>query len=146
MQLHDAVPTTGALDIILRGPDGRIKQRLQLPNLVVDAGKAWMAARMVGTPAAMSHMALGSGTVAPAAGNTTLGAELGRVALAAQSSAGKVSTYSATFGAGVATGAVTEAGILNAAANGTLLNRATFPVVNKEANDTLQINWTVTQN
>lgn len=145
MQFKDTAKYKGELEIVLFDAAGKVKERRQVPNLVVTSGLTWLAARAVGTPTAMSHMAVGSGSVAPALANTTLGAELGRVALSSQTSAGAVATFSATFGAGTGTGAVTEAGIFNAGAAGTMLNRAVFAVVNKGANDTMQINWTLTQ-
>ena len=52
--------------------------------------------------------------------------------------------YVASFGAGTGTGAITEAGLLNASSSGTLLCRTVFSVINKGANDTLGITWTVT--
>jgi hypothetical protein len=146
MKLNDQPQAHGKLEICLFDQHGQLKDRRSVDNLLVTSGLNWMAARLVGTPTAMSHMAIGSGAVAPAPANAALGNELGRAALTAQNSANNVATYSATFGAGVGTGAVTEAGIFNAAAAGTMLNRATFPVVNKGALDTMQINWTVTQN
>ena len=53
-------------------------------------------------------------------------------------------TYTATFAAGTGTGAVTEAGILNASSSGDLLCRTVFSVVNKGASDSMTITWTVT--
>ena len=50
-----------------------------------------------------------AGAVAPAAGDTTLGNELGRAALTSQNTAANVTTYAAGFAAGVGTGAITEA-------------------------------------
>lgn len=144
MQPKDFPQVRGRLKLVLTGPDGRVKEEREHENLVVTTGLAFIASRMVATSAnVMSHMALGSGAVAPALANTTLGTELGRVALANSSSAGAVATYTATFNPGVATGAVTEAGIFNANAAGTMLNRVTFPVVNKAAGDTLAVQWTV---
>jgi hypothetical protein len=99
---------------------------------------------MVGTPTAMSHMAIGSGTNDPVVGDTTLQTELGRVSLTSSASAGAVVTYIASFGAGTGTGAVTEAGILNASSAGTLLCRTEFAVVNKGADDSMTITWTIT--
>ena len=114
-------------------------------NLVVTAGKNLVASRLVGTtPAVMSHMAIGSGTTAAAAGNTALGTELGRVSLTSGSASSAVVTYVATFAAGTGTGAVTEAGLLNASSGGTLLCRTVFSVVNKGANDSMTVTWTVT--
>ena len=49
-----------------------------------------------------------------------------------------------TFSPGEAMGAITESGVFNAAAAGTMLCRQTFVVVNKDANDTLEITWKFT--
>ena len=116
----------------------------EIPNLVVTAGKNFIASRMTGSTTAMSHMAIGSTNTAAAAGDTGLGGELGRVALSSSSTTGAVTTYSATFPAGTGTGAVVEAGIFNASSSGTMLCRTTFAVVNKGANDTLSVTWQIT--
>lgn len=116
----------------------------EIPNLVVTAGKNFIASRMTGSTTAMSHMAIGSTNTAAAAGDTGLGGELGRVALSSSSTTGAVTTYSATFPAGTGTGAVVEAGVFNASSSGTMLCRTTFAVVNKGANDTLTITWQIT--
>lgn len=145
MRLNEQPTASGTLNIKLYDATGQIKDERNIDNLVVASGLAWMAARYVGTPTAMSHMAVGSGAVAPLPANTTLGAELGRAPLSAQTSLANVSTFSATFTQGVGAGAITEAAVFNAAAAGTMLNRATFPVINKGPLDTMQINWTVTQ-
>ena len=114
-------------------------------NLVVTAGKNYVASRIKDASAtAMSHMAVGSGTTAAAAGNTALGSELGRVSLTSIAVSNAVVTYTATFAAGTGTGAVTEAGILNASSSGTMLCRTVFSVVNKGANDSMTVTWTVT--
>lgn len=142
--IQETVKATGALQIKLYGPDGKLKQEQNVKNLVVTSGKGYIAGRMVGTPTAMSHMAIGSGTVDPAVGDTTLGTELGRVSLTSSAASGAVVTYIASFGAGTGTGAVTEAGIFNAGSSGTMLCRTEFAVVNKGADDSLSITWTVT--
>lgn len=142
--IQETVQATGTLQIKLYGPDGQLKQEQNVPNLVVTTGRGYIAGRMVGTPTAMSHMAIGSGTVAPAVGDTTLGTELGRVSLTSSVAAAAVVTYIASFGAGVGTGAVTEAGLFNAGSAGTMLCRTTYAVVNKGADDSLSITWTIT--
>ena len=145
--MEDFLKATGELEITLKDEFGNIKQTIMVPNLVVTVGKTFIASRMVGTSAAtMSHMAIGTSSTTPAAANTTLGAEAGRVTLASATSSTNVVSYSATFGAGTGTGAIVEAGILNAGTAGTLLCRTTFSVINKGANDTLTINWNVTIN
>ena len=55
-----------------------------------------------------------------------------------------VSVYVSAFEAGDATGAVTEAGIFNAASGGDMLCRTVFSVVNKAADDTMSVTWTIT--
>lgn len=142
--IQETVQATGTLQIKLYGPDGQLKQEQNVPNLVVTTGKGYIAGRMVGTPTAMSHMAIGSGTAAPAVGDTTLGTELGRVSLTSSVAAAAVVTYIASFGAGVGTGAVTEAGLFNAGSAGTMLCRTTYAVLNKGADDSLSITWTIT--
>lgn len=137
--VNDSIKATGHVTVRLNGD---VVQ--EIPNLVVTAGKNFIASRMTGSTTAMSHMAIGSSSTAAAVGDTALGAELGRVALSSSSTTGAVTTYSATFPAGTGTGAVVEAGILNAASSGTMLCRTTFAVVNKGANDTLTITWQVT--
>ena len=142
--IQETVKATGALQIKLYGPDGKLKQEQNVKNLVVTTGKGYIASRMVSTPTAMSHMAIGSGTVDPAVGDTTLGSELGRVSLTSSTAVAAVVTYIASFGAGTGTGAITEAGIFNAGTAGTMLCRTEFAVVNKGADDSLSITWTVT--
>tara|TARA_R100000458_G_scaffold23999_1_gene21561 strand:- start:598 stop:1032 length:435 start_codon:yes stop_codon:yes gene_type:complete len=133
---------------------GKVEVRLndevvrEIDNLVVTAGKGFVASSMIKTtsnsPAAMTHMAIGSNTTNPAAGDTALGTELGRVALTSGTVSGAVVTYVATFPAGTGTGAVVEAGILNASSGGTLLCHTEFDVVNKGSADAITITWTVT--
>jgi hypothetical protein len=140
----EQIKVTGQVNIQVFGKDGAVKESREIKNLVVTVGKEFIAARMVGTPTAMSHMALGSDNTAAAIGNTTLGSELGRVALASSGASGAVVTYTASFPAGTATGAVVEAGILNASSSGTLLCRTVFAVVNKGADDAMSVTWAIT--
>lgn len=145
MNPNENIKATGRLDIVVLGPDGGVKESVQVDNLVVTAGLGYIASRMKdATETAMSHMAIGSGTTAAAAGNTGLGTELGRVSLTSTTVTGSQVQYQATFGPGTGTGAVSEAGLFNAASNGTMLCRTVFSVVNKDAGDTLAITWTVT--
>ena len=138
--INDALKMKGRLQIHVN--DELVQE---VDNLVVTAGKGYVASRMKDTSAtAMSHMAIGSGSTAAAAGDTALGNELGRVALTSTTVSSAVVTYVASFPAGTGTGAVTEAGILNASSSGTLLCRTVFSVVNKGASDSMTVTWTVT--
>ena len=143
MNLNDTFKPTGELEIVVRGPDGNIKEIRRAKNLVVAAGKTYIANRMVGTASGiMSDMAIGTGTATPASTDTTLGTEAGRVTLASGSNASNAITYTATFPTGTGTGAITEAGVFNSA--NTMLCRTTFPVVNKAAGDSIAVTWVVT--
>jgi len=116
-----------------------------IDNLVVTTGKGYVASRMKdATATAMSHMAVGTGSTAAAAADTTLGGESARVALASTTVSGAVVTYVATFPAGTGTAALTEAAVLNASSSGTMLCRTVFLTVNKSANDSMSISWAVT--
>ena len=138
--LNDGLKLTGKLTIAI---NDEIVQ--EVPNLVVTAGKGYVASRMKDASAtAMSHMAIGTGSTAAAAGNTALGSESARTALTSTTVSGADIVYVDTFAAGSGTGAITEAGIFNASSGGTMLCRTVFSVVNKGANDAMTITWTVT--
>tara|TARA_Y100001937_G_scaffold60289_1_gene82630 strand:+ start:3105 stop:3533 length:429 start_codon:yes stop_codon:yes gene_type:complete len=140
MKVQSGMEMKGRLTIAL---NDEIVQ--EVDNLVVTAGKGYVASRMAGTSATvMSHMAIGSGTSAAAASDTALGNELARTQLTSTNVSGADVTYVDTFGAGTGTGAVTEAAILNASSGGTMLCRTVFSVVNKGASDSMTITWVVT--
>ena len=141
----DEITVTGNLNVILVDQMGLGKEEQYFDNLVVTAGKGYIASRMKdATATAMSHMAIGTGTTAAAANQTTLVTEANRQALTSTTVSGAAVTYSATFGAGNGTGAITEAGLFNASSGGTMLCRTVFSVINKGAADTLTVSWTVT--
>lgn len=119
----------------------------KVPNIVVNNGKDFVASRIKdATATVMSHMAIGTGTTSAVAANTTLETELSgsRTALTSTTVSSNDVIYVATFGPGVGTGAVTEAGIFNASSGGTMLCRTVFAVINKAASDSMTITWTVT--
>ena len=142
MSVRDTVILTGKLSISLNGELVR-----ETKNLVVTAGKTWIAARMKDTSTVMTHMGVGTGTTAAVIANTDLETVTGaRLALADSGGivAGAVITFAATFPAGAHTAAITEAGIFTAVTSGTMLARTVFTVVNKGAGDSMTISWDVT--
>ena len=145
--IQDSIKMTGELRITVTNPEGNVTQETVVPNLVVTSGKDFIAERMKdATTTAMSHMAIGTGSTAAAAGDTALGTEAGRVSLTSTTVTANAVAYVATFGAGTGTGAITEAGLFNASSGGDMLCRTVFSVINKGAADTLGITWTVTVN
>ena len=145
--IKDSISVTGTPTFTLTDGKGAVKSHFQIKNLVVTVGKN-LIAEILQNPAAIrpSRMALGTGTAAANSGNSTLGAELARAVLSSTSVSLNTVTYRTVFIPGVGTGAITEAGILNAATGGVLLARCVFPVINKEAPDTLTVAWDVTIN
>jgi hypothetical protein len=144
--ITDQIKIRGNLDIVIRDGNGEVKETRQERNLVVTAGLGFIASRMKDTTDdAMTHMAVGSGSTAAAAGDTDLGSILGsREVLDSTTVSGATVTYVSSFEAGDGTGAITEAGIFNAASGGTMLCRTVFSTVNKAADDTMTITWTIT--
>lgn len=143
MNTQDGIALTGKLTISL---NDEIVQETN--NLVVTAGKEWVAARMKNTSTVMTHMGVGTSSTAAALTDTALVAEHadGRQTLTTSGGtvAGAVITFHRTFAAGNQTGAITEAGIFTASTSGTMLARTVFGVVNKGALDTMTISWAVT--
>jgi len=147
--MNESLWLDGQLDIVLFDKNGLVKHAETVENLVVNVGLAFIISRMVGTSkGVMSHMAVGSGSTAAAAGDTALGSQLGsRKVLGSTTITGSNNEkvqYVCTFGSGEGTGAITEAGIFNASSSGDMLCRTVFAVVNKAADDTMVITWTVT--
>jgi len=146
--LKDSIRLTGELKLTLTNEGGDVTQEMIVPNTVVTAGKGFIASRMNTTTTTMSHVELGTGATGAVVGNTTLETIISgsRTALTSTTVTANAVAYVVTFGAGVGTGAVTEAGIFNASSSGTMLCRTTFSVINKAAADTLGITWTITVN
>ena len=144
--MEDQLKLRGDVFITVKDKDGNIKEERHEQNLVVSAGLNFICDRMEGTTeAVMSHMALGSGSTAAAAGDTDLGTLLGsREALDSTTVSSNTITYAASFEAGDATGSVTEAGIFNASTGGTMLCRVVFGTITKAADDTMSVTWTIT--
>ena len=148
IQQQENLKATGKVRIIKTNAQGVTTQDFEVPNLVVTTGKTFIAQSMIKTttnsPAAMTHMAIGTGSTSPGASDSALGTQTGRVSLSGNAQSSNTITYTATFPAGTGDGAITEAGIFNASSGGVMLCRTTFPVVNKASGDTIAVTWVVT--
>lgn len=147
--ITENIKATGLVSFVLKDEFGNVKSQ-QDRNLVVNSGLAFIAQRMAGTtPAAMSHMSIGTGTTAAAAAQTGLVTEVSRKSLTSTTVVTTTASndsvqYVASFGPGEGTGALTEAGLFNASSGGSMLARVVYPVINKGALDSLTITWKVT--
>lgn len=130
---------------------GRWQKARLICNLVVSAGKAGVASRIngAGGETAFTYIAIGTGTTAPAAGDTALETEItSGGGSRANATASRVTTDTTDDTAQLqhtfnftASFAVTESGVLNAASAGTLLARQTFSAINVANGDSLQVTW-----
>lgn len=142
---QDFIGVAGKLSIVLTDEAGQVKDTREMDNLIVQVGKNYLAGGVISALAApFTNMALGTNTTAATLADTTLGTELVRQVFTSSNLAANLATMTTTYAAGVGTGALTEAGILNNAVAGVLLSHVVFSVVNKGAADTLTITWTVT--
>jgi len=136
----------------LFGITGYLTRKAHYANLITTSGKGLISGRIngVGSPAAPTAMAIGTGTDAAAAGDTALGTELsandlGRGAGTASLQQTTVANdtcrlVKAWTSASVSDVAVTEMGILNnATSGGTLLVRNVFSAYTLRTNDTFEI-------
>jgi hypothetical protein len=142
--INDDLKLTGHVSIAL---NDKVVQ--EIPNLVVTAGKNWVANRMKGaTPSQdpMSHMAIGTGNTTVSSTDTTLDTELDRNALTSTTVTDSSVAYVATWSAGDGTGAIIEAGLFDDSSSGDMLARTVFSsgIVNKGSSDSLTITWTIT--
>jgi len=148
IQQNENLKATGKVRIVKTNAHGVTVQDFEVPNLVVTTGKNFIASSMIKTttnsPAAMTHMAIGTTSTTPSAGDSALGGQTGRVSLSAGTVSSNAITYTATFPAGTGDGAIVEAGIFNASSGGTMLCRTTFPTVTKGSGDTIAVTWVVT--
>jgi len=147
LQLH------GKLDVLLYDEFGNVKDERHFDNLIVDAGFEGVAYRIAPhdgsvTPSApWNYIAIGTGSTAPAAGDTALVSELTRLqdtTAAYTTTSGKQLQLQISFGPGVGTGNIAESGLFNAVSGGDMLARQTFAAISKGASDTLTVTWTIT--
>lgn len=137
----------GSLILTLKHKDGSVEVRRK-DNLILDVGFDFIA-NAIGSansrPAVIGYTAVGTGTTAVSASQTSLVTELARKAATYSHTTGtKVFSFTTYFAAGEATGAITEAGVCNASSGGIFLDRVTFAVINKAADDELTTNFQFT--
>ena len=143
--MNDSLDLKGNITLELRGPDGQLKDVRNVQNNVTNAGRQAIIDRLQGnTPAVAQYIAIGTGTTAPTAADTTMQTQVARsLGTFAQPDA-HTDSCSVTFAAGTGTGAITECGRLNDPTAGTLYGRQTFAAVNKGASDSLTVTYDFT--
>lgn len=145
MTPRDSLTITGRLVVEVTHDDGRV-ERIEQANLVTTAGLTAFAAILAGGTTLPAYIAIGTSSTAAAIGDTALVAEVDRNAVGSRTSSSAVVTIRAFFGKDEANGnTIREAGLLSAAAGGTLFCRSILssPVA-KDDSKSLSITWTLT--
>jgi hypothetical protein len=143
--MNDSLQLSGKLTLTLISPDGQVVDSRDIDNLIVQTGKNFFAnAGLFASASPFTNIAVGTSGTPAALSDTILGAEISRLIFTSSSVAANVITMVVTFPAGMATGALQEAGIFNAASAGTMLSHVVFSVINKGVLDSLTISWAVT--
>lgn len=132
---------------------GKLKQLIEIDNLVCNTGKNAVAARLNGetvfTTGIINYMAVGSGTNIPSASDTTLQTEVARTTVSSNSRTLNVATITFFFGSASGNGTLREAGAFldgtGTANSGFLFDRVNINVTKTTA-DTLTITLIVTVN
>lgn len=138
------------VEVFLYSPDGTLKDYRSTRNLVVAAGKNWLATFLAMTnTSAMIMLAIGTSSTAVSPADTVLGAEVSNPRIVGTTySSQNLYQLTGTFGANnpssTNTTPITEAGIFNAGTGGTMYTHGVFGAINKAPADTLQIVWQVT--
>jgi hypothetical protein len=123
-------------------------------NLVVTVGPVFLASWLTATTQStkfMSWVGLGTGGTAPVIGNTDLEVPLVTRVQGILTTPGSTNIWQnvATFGPGVDTGAITEAGLFSTdwtspTPAGTMFARNTFGALNKGSGNTFVLTWQIT--
>jgi len=129
--------------------NGNLKDRREIHNTVTTLGHKMAADQILAAPAVVTPgwIEVGAGT-GQGAGDSILATYISgsRTALTTKTrGANAIITMVATLAAGVGTGAITEAGLFNVADQNTtdMICVSSFSVINKGADDSLAITWTL---
>lgn len=142
--MRDTLNISGVMHAKLVGADGTVKQTVS-KNIILNSGFDFIAAAIASPtrPALMNTIAVGSGTTPQVGTDSALESQVAQQeANYAHTTNTKLFSIETTFEPGVATGALTEAGVKNA--SDVFLDRTTFDVINKGAQDSLTIDFTFT--
>lgn len=115
MSLQSSVKLTGHLSIKKYNDKDELIYETEVPNLVVAAGKEFLASRIISnsTYGVMTNMGVGDDSSVPVLSQTALVNELARVPFNTATASGSSVTFTGIFLPGTATGNLTEAGIFN---------------------------------
>ena len=152
MEIKNTLSIKGKLICTIRDVDtGRIKRQHQYRNLIPTVGRTMIADNLTNSSPdvvmRVTHVALGSSGTAVANGDTTLGTEVYRNAIASETNSSNIAYFTGFYDATETSGTYAEAGLFSAgtasADTGTLLSHVLISIT-KSTSETLTIDWTIT--
>ena len=154
--MNETIKVLGSLKIVKTNKDNVVVDSREIPNLVVNSGKALIAQRLVNpgfTSNAPQSLAIGDDSTTPSAGQTSLESEIARanilpsVGTFSNTISDNVITFVGTFGPSIpsTTATLREAAIFDTPnTGGNMLCRTTFSDVSKGTSDTVTVTWNIT--
>ena len=150
----ESIAIKGFVDLMVYDEFGELKEERHFDNGITNTGFEVIADRIADHSAFSgnqpNYIALGTGSTAFSTSQTSLVTELAGGSYARQqdtdatyTSGSKSFAISATFAAGVATGALTESGLFDAISSGNMMARQTFSTINVGAKDSITVTWTI---
>lgn len=129
---------------------GKVLHEQRSKNLVVTAGRNVLRDLLRGSLASVSagtagYFAIGTGTTAVAASDTTLGTEVARAAVTSTTVTDGAIVIKYFLPSGTANGSsLTEAGLFTASSGGTMIARTVHDAIAKTSSITITYSWTIT--
>lgn len=142
----------GSLEILLKNLRGEVVDRRKVDNTVVTVGRRWVLQQINSTDhvtaQALSYLAVGTSTTAPATSDTGLGSESSRIAINSFTTSNLTSNppswrAEASWATNQANTTLGEVGMFQSSTGGTMLARATFATINKTTSNTLSLSYTI---
>lgn len=150
--MKESIGLVGVYDFTIRdAKSGMWLRKYRYKNLVPTVGRTMIANNLTNASPTnvmkITHCALGSNAAAPANGDTQLGTEVYRNAIASITNASNVGYATGFFGATETSGTYNEAGIFSngtgTANSGVLLSHVAISIT-KSTSVTLTLDWTLT--
>jgi len=146
--MKDKTGIKGHIKLVLRGPDGKIKESFEHSNTITELLDAHVADQMSdSTDGAIGFMAVGTGSGQTSASTGLATTNDSNALTSTTQGAGGADNdvvYVGDWAAGDATATITEAGIFLADNNTTMMAYDDSMNIVKGAADTLAITWTIT--
>lgn len=142
--ITEKIHVKGTPTFTLINERGVVVNKFTAPNIITSSGRNYIASRMsfASTTPVMNWIAIGTGGTPTLFADYKLNTEIARVAMSSVTNDQNIINYSASFGPGVGTGVIQEAGTFNSATVDVgIVSRIVFPPFTKAAGDTIIVDW-----